>query len=434
MCPTAASHPSGCLPPRALLVHIAPERRWTRDLASLAIQLGGGADVHVPQVTVTGPLAAPPHIEHLARSVQAGVPLLLVGAGSGVTPGISLLRLLASRPVPPTARVRFVVVARSMAILEALDGFMLPTGPSGTTGLPWLTTELHLTRRVGAAIDSETGATETASPQGSVPLPHEFRGGFRLSALDGSDALTATSMPFAVVEEQTQPDSTTVRGAMPTHSRHLASDEVATLLGALGGFVGVVWPLLVMSGPDRSRGGPLSEKPTLISGTGMLLLAWIGALAGARVALLVADLAVLLRFEVCIRRHEPFNPAVREVSLSGSLDGSDERRSSLSGASPRSPDRAHTSTSGSADASAAEYAALTVTLASNGSRPDMGARLAAFAAQLSDHASDAVDASETGEAEPREMLVAAGGPRVLLANLQAALPAHLSLASLTHPM
>ena len=65
---------------------------------------------------------------HLAHAALSGRPVLLIGAGSGVTPCLALLRMLASQPMPAGARVRFVVVARSLAVLETLDGFMLPSG------------------------------------------------------------------------------------------------------------------------------------------------------------------------------------------------------------------------------------------------------------------------------------------------------------------
>ena len=109
---------------RALLVHIAPERNWTLSLTRSASKAGGGADVRMADVSVTSPLPAPPHLEHLAYSVAMGKPLLLIGAGSGVTPGVALIRMLASRALPPNARVRFVVIVRSMHVAEALDGYM----------------------------------------------------------------------------------------------------------------------------------------------------------------------------------------------------------------------------------------------------------------------------------------------------------------------
>ena len=57
------------------------------------------------------------------------------------------------------------------------------------------------------------------------------------------------------------------------------------------------------------------------------------------------------------------------------------------------------------------------------SRPDMKARLEAFADQV---------ASAGGEAG--EMLVAAGGPQVLFASIKEMLPAQVHVQRLTHPM
>ena len=166
---------------RALLVHIAPERNWTLRLTRAASKAGGGADVRMADVSVTSPLPAPPHLEHLAHSVMMGKPLLLIGAGSGVTPAVALIRMLASRTLPATARVHLIVIVRSMHVAEALDGYMLPASADGATGLPWLTTELHLTRKVVGADDVEN----TTSSQ--VATVHGFQGGFRLStAGDGT--------------------------------------------------------------------------------------------------------------------------------------------------------------------------------------------------------------------------------------------------------
>ena len=93
---------------------------------------------------------------------------------------------------------------------KALDGFMLPDA-HGCTGVPWLTTEIHLTRAApapGAAPGTaaplpSTAASmvaSTAAPSSppspaacahaaSTPGPHAFRGGFRLaSEVDGQGA------------------------------------------------------------------------------------------------------------------------------------------------------------------------------------------------------------------------------------------------------
>ena len=118
----------------------------------MALRLGAGRDAHLPLVSVTGPLPAPPHLEQLATAVAAGTPLLLVGAGSGVTPGISLLRMLASRQLVPHARVRFVVVVRSLQVAEALDRFMRTLTLTLTlTPTLTLTLALTLTRRSTAS-------------------------------------------------------------------------------------------------------------------------------------------------------------------------------------------------------------------------------------------------------------------------------------------
>ena len=99
---------------RALLVHIAPERAWTLSLARRVAKAGGGADAHLDGVAVTGPLPAPPHLNHLAHAALSGRPVLLIGAGSGVTPCLALLRMLASQPMPAGARVRLTMSKSSL--------------------------------------------------------------------------------------------------------------------------------------------------------------------------------------------------------------------------------------------------------------------------------------------------------------------------------
>ena len=285
--------------PRALLVHIAPERRWTLELARLALSLGGGRDVYLPRVTLAGPVPMPPHIEHLAHEVIAGRPLLLVGAGSGVTPGISLLRLLASRTLPEHARVRFIVIVRSAHVAEALDGFMLPLAANGATGMPWLKTEIHLTRRAHATPSSPsgtrreveptspTGPTSASSSSPTPPQPHSFRGGFRLHAVHGEDALMATPAPYLVGGGKLPPDDPHVRLARAANehptSRHMNVDELTTVTGACAGFLLVMWALL------WKADAPLRDTPTVLNGLGGLLFAWVGSLAGASAALLFAD-------------------------------------------------------------------------------------------------------------------------------------------------
>ena len=134
-----------------------------------------------------------PHLEHLANEVLAGARLLLIGAGSGVTPGVALIRMLAGRALPATARVRLVVIVRSMHVAEALDGYMLPASCDGATGLPWLSTELHLTRPAPAAVAEHQPSIQNATV-------HSFHGGFRLSAA-GDGQLKATAAPYRLATD-----------------------------------------------------------------------------------------------------------------------------------------------------------------------------------------------------------------------------------------
>jgi hypothetical protein len=359
---------------RALLVHIAPERNWTLSLTRTASKAGGGADVQMAGVSVTSPLPAPPHLEHLAHSVMMGKPLLLIGAGSGVTPGVALIRMLASRTLPATARVRFVVIVRSMHVAEALDGYMLPASADGATGLPWLTTELHLTRTV-------VGADDAGYPSpNQVASTHGFHGGFRLGTA-GEDTLRATTAPYHLVGSGIS--EVTSRTSLPCASHRVATDELATLLGAFVGFMAVTWPLI---GAASDAPAPWSYKPTSISGMGALLLGWVCAMAGAWLAVLLCDAVA-------------YCSAAMSTTASNSLDlevssGQDVRATSLS-----------------------------VPLTSNGSRPCMKARLEAFAEQV----------TSTGGAAD-EMLVAAGGPQVLFTSITKTLPAGVHVQRLTHPM
>ena len=354
---------------RALLVHIAPERNWTLRLARAASKAGGGEDVRMSDVSVVSPLPAPPHLEHLAHSVMMGKPLLLIGAGSGVTPGVALIRMLASRTLPATARVRLVVIIRSMHVGEALDGYMLPTGPDGATGLPWLTTEIHMTRAVTGAEDAEDPPPSTQSATGQ----HGFQGGFRLSAA-GDGKLKAIAAPYRLAKNMPN-----LIGDGGAHlSRRVVTDELATLLGAFVGFMSVTWPLI---GDAADHPAPWSYKPTAVSGMGALLLGWICAMGGAWLALLLCDL-----YAVCTTAAGDHAQPTTEMP-------SEE---------------------------AAGASSLIVPLVSNGKRPCMKARLEAFA--------------RPGEIEAGEVLMAAGGPEALFATMEEALPAHVHVQRLTHPM
>ena len=291
------STPPPTSPRGALLVHIAPERAWTLSLARRVAKAGGGADAHLDGVAVTGPLPAPPHLNHLAHAALSGRPVLLIGAGSGVTPCLALLRMLASQPMPAGARVRFVVVARSLAVLETLDGFMLPSGANGATGFPWLTTELHLTRTLPPGPAGVVDAPAAGAP-------HSFRGAFRLRALPRG-ALAAHAAPFGLVAPPGKVSSS------PGHVRRAFElDEISSLLGAMVGFLCVTWPLLCAPSEEAA---PWADKPTVVSGLGSLLLAWLGALAGAHLAIAVADVGASFA-----RRRPPSLPSVGATAF---LDG-----------------------------------------------------------------------------------------------------------------
>ena len=366
---------------RALLVHIAPERNWTLSLTRTASKAGGGADVRMADVSVTSPLPAPPHLEHLAYSVSMGKPLLVIGAGSGVTPGVALIRMLASRTLPATARVRLVVIVRSMHVAEALDGYMLPASADGATGLPWLTTELHLTRRATGADD----AGHTSSTQVTTTA-HGFQGGFRLSTA-GENELKAITAPYCLADIPNLVGDGVARFtgvSMPCASRRVATNELVTLLGAFFGFIAVTWPLV---GAAADAPAPWSYKPTSVSGMGALLLGWFCAMAGAWIALLLCDAITYCSAALT-------NTA---ASTAEDLEISSEEVTSTT--------------------------SLIVPLTSNGSRPCMKARLEDFADQVTSAGSDA-----------GEMLVAAGGPQALFISMKKTLPTHVRVQRLTHPM
>ena len=366
---------------RALLVHIAPERNWTLSLTRTASKAGGGADVRMADVSVTSPLPAPPHLEHLAYSVSMGKPLLVIGAGSGVTPGVALIRMLASRTLPATARVRLVVIVRSMHVAEALDGYMLPASADGATGLPWLTTELHLTRRAAGADDA--GHTSLAQV---TTTAHGFQGGFRLSA-SGDNELKAIIAPYCLADIPNLVSDGVARFtgvSMPCANRRVATNELVTLLGAFFGFIAVTWPLI---GAAADAPAPWSYKPTSVSGMGALLLGWFCAMAGAWIALLLCDAITYCSAALT-------NTA---ASTAEDLEISSEEVTSTT--------------------------SLIVPLTSNGSRPCMKARLEDFADQVTSAGSDA-----------GEMLVAAGGPQALFISMKKTLPTHVHVQRLTHPM
>ena len=125
---------------------------------------------------------------------------------------------------------------------------------------------------------------------------------------------------------------------------------------------------------------------------GALLLGWACAMAGAWLGLLLCD-----AITYCSA------PAARNLNL----------------AQP----------TGVASGASSTGRSLIVPLASNGSRPCMNARLAAFV--------DYVNASRIAageEIQTDDVIVAAGGPGILFASLEKTLPAHAHVQRLTHPM
>ena len=71
---------------------------------------------------------------------------------------------------------------------------------------------------------------------------------------------------------------------------------------------------------------------------------------------------------------------------------------------------------------------LAVELACNGARPKWPEKVDTFLAETA-----SVAASSAGKAVP-EVLVAAGGPSMLIEELKQAVPAHVTLSGLTFPM
>ena len=367
--------------PRALLVNIAPERRWTRSLARLATSLNGGEDALLPRVFVTGPLPAPPHIEHLARDVMAGRPLLLVGAGSGMTPALALIRLLASRAVPPRARVRFVAVARSLPMVEMLDALMLPLDVSGATGLPWLDTEIHITRV------QHTEPPTASLLQVDSRTRQLLNGGVRLGSVSGGN-VRAIAKPFGLS------DQAELRPTATSKCRSSTTDEVASITGAFGGFLCVAWPLLW-----QSENAPFyySHKPLFYSGLVSLVLAWLGALLGAFTMLCFADWI-------------------------GGRAGWGSYSSSRHDASVPIQHSEIPETGPESEAGSAE--ALVFALASNGTRPNLCKIADDFTAEL----------TRSGAPSSHKIRVAVGGPARLGEELRAAVPRGVALTRLTHEM
>lgn len=246
--------------------------------------------------------------------------------------------------------------------------------------MPWLTTELHLTRRAAGADD----AGRTSSTQVTA-TGHGFQGGFRLSTT-GDNELKAITAQYRLADVPNLVGDGVARltgVSMPCASRRVVTNELVTLLGAFFGFIAVTWPLV---GAASDAPAPWSYKPTAISGMGALLLGWFCAMAGAWIALLLCD---AITYCSAAMTNSAASTADLEIS-------SEEVTTTPS---------------------------LVVPLTSNGTRPCMKARLENFADQLTFAGSDA-----------KEMLVAAGGPQALFASIKETLPAHVHVQRLTHPM
>ena len=127
--------------------------------------------------------------------------------------------------------------------------------------MPWLTTELHLTRRVAGADD---GADDGGPAQSSTQVTttgHGFQGGFRLSAA-GDNELKATSAQYRLADIPNLVGDGVARltgASMPCASRRVVTNELLTILGAFFGFIAVTWPLV---GAAADAPAPWSYKPT----------------------------------------------------------------------------------------------------------------------------------------------------------------------------
>ena len=240
---------------------------------------------------------------------------------------------------------------------------------------------------------------------------------------------------------------------MPPRSRRLALDEIMTLLGAFGGSVALTWPLLVSPTDDA----PWSGLPSSISGLGVLMLAWAAALAGAKGMLMLVDLIACCYTAASERRcrtvrrwsgtsRDSFDSQPSNRSLDANPEV-EERGVPLVHGSPRSVLGAFGGARARPDGATPTEArdeSLTVGLSSNGTRPCMRTRFAAFVdggvaeAAARDTELSAGGESKAGDAgkpeTKEEVLVAAGGPKALFASLEKALPDRVHVTRLTHPM
>ena len=80
------------------------------------------AIVNSNAMSVIGPMPAPPALLECVSEARAGVPLLLVGGGSGIVPLVAILRRLVhgKHELPQSARVHLVLVVREVSALEQM--------------------------------------------------------------------------------------------------------------------------------------------------------------------------------------------------------------------------------------------------------------------------------------------------------------------------
>ena len=168
-----------------------------------------------------------------------------------------------------------------------------------------------------------------------------------------------------------------------------------------------------------------------------MLLAWVCALAGAWIALLLCDGAT--SFHAALARRHKGQGVTSSMTTSSEASRSREG-SAQDGGSPASPEATPAATDEAEAAATCACPCMRVTLASHAARPDVKSLLTAFAEEeLASYAArdkgeeDAPEVSLAARRE-RELLVAAGGPKVLLATIAAALPSNGRLTRLTHPM
>ena len=112
----------------SLVVHvqITNRKRWTHGLAALltksttcttrtsSAEEEGRSDQRL-NMRVMGPIPAPPALLDCVSEARRGVPLLLVGGGSGIVPLVAIIRRLMCGLMPSNASVHLVLVVRKPA-------------------------------------------------------------------------------------------------------------------------------------------------------------------------------------------------------------------------------------------------------------------------------------------------------------------------------